>query len=358
MMKKLITRLCLFIIPVLIYAGACIFIDAYNVFHVNNVRLTDVTPNQNFIKTKYLLQNKSKFNAILLGSSRVANLPREGLPTETDDGRELNWYNMTYAMGNPAENYDTVKTLTDGGVKLDEVIMLIDEISMWKGATIGLDNPIFTTYQTYEKSPLRFYYSYLKLKPVWRIIPQIFAEYKLGDNNENKKLFYSYGVDIENTKMEIGGSGDMPEPESSLIYDGGSGAIEAIQNLSKLCDEQGIKLIVVTSPILESTYEMAISNDYLDFLYDVAQVTDFYLFSGINAYTVGTEYYFDASHFRPLVGLEMEKVMFGDEDIKNIAVKKAKTDMSLVEFGCLVNKENAVEVIDNLEQEISAYNRK
>ena len=98
---------------------------------------------------------------------------------------------------------------------------------------------------------------------------------------------------------------------------------------------------------------MAISNGYLDFLYDVAQVTDYYLFSGINTYTVGPEYYFDASHFRPVVGLEMEKVMFGDEDVRNMAVEKAKNDMSLVEFGHLVTKENSVDVIENLEQEIN-----
>lgn len=357
-MKKLVMRLCLFVVPLIIYGCACIFVDAYNVFHVNNVRLTEITPNQNFIKTKYLLQNKGKFNAILLGSSRVGNFPSEGLPANTADGRKLNWYNMTYAMGNPAENYDTVKTLTDGGVKLDEIIILIDDISMWKGASEGLDNPIFTTYQTYEKSPIRFYYSYLKLKPIWRVIPEIIAEYKLGDDNEEKKLFYSYGVAVTNEDMVLGEEKEMPKPEVSLQYDGGSGAIEAIRSLSELCEEQGIELIVVTSPILKSTYEMAIANGYFKFLYDVAQVTDFYLFSGINTYTVSTKYYFDASHFRPIVGLEMEKVLFGSEDVKNIAVEKAKNDMSFVEFGKLVNKENVEEVIDNLEKETNALNRK
>ena len=73
---------------------------------------------------------------------------------------------------------------------------------------------------------------------------------------------------------------------------------------------------------------------------------------------MSTKYYFDASHFRPIVGLEMEKVLFGSEDVKNIAVEKAKNDMSFVEFGKLVNKENVEEVIDNLEKETSALNRK
>ena len=41
-----------------------------------------------------------------------------------------------------------------------------------------------------------------------------------------------------------------------------------------------------------------------------------------------------------------------------MAVEKAKNDMSLVEFGRLVTKENAVYVIENLEQEINELNRK
>ena len=95
-MKKLLGKLFLFIIPVCLYVLISIFVDAYNVFHVDNIRITDVTPNQNFIKTKYVIENNDKFNAFILGSSRAANLPREGLPGATDNGVELSWYNMTY----------------------------------------------------------------------------------------------------------------------------------------------------------------------------------------------------------------------------------------------------------------------
>ncbi|MCR5155487.1 MAG: hypothetical protein K6C96_02245, partial [Butyrivibrio sp.] len=79
-MKKLLAKLSLFIIPVLIYLGVSVYIDAYNVFHVDDIRLTYMTPDQNFIKTKYVLEHKDRFNAFLLGSSRVGNLPEEGLP--------------------------------------------------------------------------------------------------------------------------------------------------------------------------------------------------------------------------------------------------------------------------------------
>lgn len=340
-MRKLIGKLCLLIIPVLLYVGISVFVDAYNVFHVENMRFTDVTPNQNYIKTRYVLENKEKFNAFLLGSSRVANLPKEGLPMATEDGRELRWYNMTYAMGGPEENYMTVKTLVDGGVEIDELIIMIDEISMWKKASFDRDELIFTMYQTYEASPVKFYYSYIKQKPVYRILPQIVNNY-LGASKDKvekqRELFYGYGVDIKNTDLGIGEDGVSLGAERSLMYDEKSTAVESLSKLVDLCDSEGIKLVVVTTPIYEETYREGVNNGYLEFLQDVAQVTEFYNFSGLNEFTTSSAYYYDASHFRPFVGTEMEKRMFGGTTSGT--------------FGMRVDKDNVEEFIALLKAEL------
>ncbi len=342
-MKKLIAKLLLFIVPVLIYVLVCVDIDGYNVFHPGNVRLTDVTPNQNYIKTRYILDNPDRFNAFVLGSSRAANLPAEGLPAVADDGTALSWYNMTYAMGCIEENYRTVESLINGGTEIKEIIVLLDEISMWKEPVRGYDNPIFTTYQDYEASPLRFYYSYIELKPIWRIAPRIFMDHFSKETDPNEELFYSYGVDIRNTDMETGkDSVSMPDAEPSYEYTDKAGAINALSSLKNLCDDKGIKMVVLTSPLVESTYREAVANGYLKFLRDAADVTDYYLFSGLNTYTVQPKYFFDASHFRPCVGLEMEKAVFvgGDSSFAGEL------------FGAHVTSENADEIISALEQDL------
>ena len=353
-MKKLILKLGLFVIPILIYVGVSVFVDPYNVFHVNNMRFTEMTPDQNFIKTKYILENPDKFNAFLLGSSRVANLPKEGLPSKDSDGEALSWYNMTYAMGTVSENYDTVKTLVEGGVNIREIIVMVDEISMWRNPADDADNLIYKSYQQYAGSPLKFYYAYIKQKPVWRILPQIFQNY--GKNEEvqiEKDLFYSYGVAGKNTDMSISGAGPSMGAEASFEYADSSRVMEGVRNLKQLCDDNGIKLVVIATPTYEMTYKEAVANGYLDFLSDLAKETDFYCFSGLNAYTTSTGYYFDPSHFKPYVGLEMEKVVFGSENEREAAENKARCDMSRIDFGVLVGRENVEEILGEMSLELT-----
>jgi hypothetical protein len=123
--------------------------------------------------------------------------------------------------------------------------------------------------------------------------------------------------------------------------------------LRQLCDSNNINLIVLVTPLYEKTYKKAVDNGYLQFLQDLSAEIEFYCFSGINAYTTDAEYYFDPSHFRPYVGLEMEKIVFGSDDEKNQATQKAKSDKSMVEFGKYVNGENVNEVIEGLSREFT-----
>ncbi len=56
--------------------------------------------------------------------------------------------------------------------------------------------------------------------------------------------------------------------------------------------------------------------------------------------TISSKYYFDASHFRPCVGLEMEKRIFWE-----------KSD-NANGFGMVVRKENIEEFIKQMEEQI------
>ena len=142
------------------------------------------------------------------------------------------------------------------------------------------------------------------------------------------------------------------ESERSLEYNKMSNAVSYLEKLATLCDEEGIRLYVVTTPIYEATYREAIDNGYLEFLEDAAQVTDFYLFSGLNTYTISGNYYFDGSHFRPYVGLQMEKVVFGTDEERKKAVVEAANINSKVSFGQIVSKDNIDDIIDKLREEV------
>jgi hypothetical protein len=345
--SKLGYKLILLIVPLLIYLGMVFVNDIFNVFHYDNIRITSATKDENYIKTRYVLENPDKFNAFIFGSSRVANLPKDGLPVYIDensdgqgDGRtSLNWYNMTYPMGCPQDNYETLKTFVDGGVDVKYVVIGIDEISMYRTYGESAGEPIYRQYQEYEKNPAKFYYEYLTVKPDFSLLREALSQ--TDSDREAASLFYEYGVELPNLDISF------PEESGKMVSSLGCGGyssdgqaeydnpIRALRDIRSLCEERGIKLVIFTSPILKTTYEEAVSKGYFDFLRDAAGVVDFYNFSGLNEYTTDMRFYFDASHYRPYVGLQMENIMFAEA-------------IATSEFGAYTTSDNVEELIQIL----------
>lgn len=336
-MKRLIKKLPLLLIPLMIYVFVVYSNDIFNVFHYYRIRQTSASSNENYIKTRYVIENPDKFNAFILGSSRVANLPKDGLPGSLE-GEVLSWYNMTYPMGCPKDNLETLKTFIDNGVDVKCVVMGIDEISMYRTYNDNASELIYAQYQEYQRSPLKFFYSYLKVKPNFKVLKEAYTQ--TADDRLDTELFYEYGVERPN--VDVAPPTEDAEMVGSLGcgYYGGSESIDAIGEIVELCEENGIVLKVFSSPILESTYMEAAEKGYFDFLRDVADCTEYYNFSGLNEYTTDMKYYFDASHYKPYVGLEMEKIIFSEHPSDDVS-----------QFGAYITKDNIDELISRLEEE-------
>ena len=130
-MRKFLLRCCILVSVVfLICVFPIIHYDTFNIFHWNNIRFTSAEPNKNFVKTKYIIRNPNKFNAYILGSSRIGNIPPALLPSQKD-GKKLHWYNMTYSEGLPSEHLLTLETFLKNGVSIDMVILGFDNIAMY-----------------------------------------------------------------------------------------------------------------------------------------------------------------------------------------------------------------------------------
>ncbi|WP_026662100.1 hypothetical protein [Butyrivibrio proteoclasticus] len=337
-MKKLFSKLPLLFMPLFIYLFVVYVNDIFNVFHYDNIRQISASSDENYIKTRYILDNPDKFNAFILGSSRVGNLPIEGLP-EQYDGDSLSWYNMTYPMGCPRDNLETIKTFLNHGVDIKYVVIGIDEISMYRRYQDNSSELIYTQYQEYERSPLSFFYSYLKVKPDFALLKEALSQSE--QDKLDTKLFYEYGVERPSTDLSI------PEGNLNMVsslgcgYYGPDESVESIREIADICKDNDIELKIFTSPILETTYREAVDKGYLHYLKDVADCTEFYNFSGLNEYTTDMRFYFDASHYRPYVGILIEKCLFADT-----------VDRDVRSFGGYVSKDNVDDLIARLEEEI------
>lgn len=97
-------------------------------------------PNKNYIKTKYILENKLKYDSFIFGSSRVGVIPTEKV-------LGYKFYNMTYSEGLPNEWLNTLKTFIENNIKIKMIIIGIDDISFKVDYKEHFNQPMRLPYQ-------------------------------------------------------------------------------------------------------------------------------------------------------------------------------------------------------------------
>lgn len=347
-MKKLFLKIALMSLPFVIMVLSALYFDTFNVFHWQHIRFTSAEPNKNFVKTQYIIHNPKKFNAFVFGSSRINYIPPDALPEEAD-GKPLRWYNMTHSEGIPAEHLQTVRTFLKNGVKIDMIILGFDNIAMYASVGQHERQLLRIPFQVYEKNAFRFYVPYLKNKTARSIVKEV-SRYNAAENKTESERFYDWGgsasdfVLTENPQMERYVS-DHDGKEFTQ-----KDAYKDIAAIAELCRENGIALVLFTSPLYETTYCDAAENGYFDFLRSVAGVADFYNFSSLNSYTTNPQYYFESSHYRLALGLLVEKVIFGTDKERERIRREAGDTL----WGARVNAGNVEEVIAHLQGQIRA----
>ncbi len=161
------------------------FILMYNPYIVhqkNNLYIQE--PNQNYLKTEYIIRHPNKYDSFIFGSSRVGKIN----PKLFTNG---NYYNMTYSEGLPYEHLLNIKLFLKNNVKIKNIIIGIDdfsyEIDPKSHFTDTMRKP---HYLASGESFLNFYNFYRKIK-----ISSAFNVYKQIGNSQ----YY----DINNTGMPI-----------------------------------------------------------------------------------------------------------------------------------------------------------
>ncbi|MBE0515626.1 hypothetical protein [Sulfurimonas sp.] len=120
------------------------------------------------------------------------------------------------------------------------------------------------------------------------------------------------------------------------------------KNIIKLCKTNDIKLFVFIPPMYSEHFDAIYSAGYFDefefFKKELIKITDFIDFTGHNSISTNKNNYWDSSHLRvEMTGVVMAKI-FNDQTVD---VPK--------DFGVLVTKENIDTHLENLKNQIKAY---
>lgn len=324
--------------------------DTFNVFHWKKIRITSAEPNRNFVKTQYIVHKPKKFNAFIMGSSRVGNLPPTKLPKVLDDSC-LNWYNMSHSVGVPEEHYLTIKTFLKNNVEIKVILLGFDDLMMYSNFSFHTGDLMRFPYQCYENDKLSFFKPYLQTKVDASIINQI-DNYLFADHKDQVDAFYDFGWLGEDFSLTEGGdlyeeSGRYKPNQFSFIF---KDSYKDLERIVDLCKEHGIKLFLFTNPMYQSLFRNSVKEGYFDLLRKVAQKCEFYNFSSLNKYTVNPRYYYEYSHYRQTLGLAVECVIFGTEEERSEIRKIADDDL----FGVKVNASNIEEVIAALQAQVAS----
>ncbi len=328
MMKKYVYRLMGMLLVALAFTmGWNYTLDTSGLFN-RDFSQKRIDPNQRFVKMRYILSQPQKYNAFCFGSSRVGNIDLE----KVSNG--LRFYNMTYTQGLPAEWLSDVQLFVKHGVVVKQILVGLDDFSFRINPEIHKEQWLSIPYT--DDGNMKTYVSYLLRKPK-----------KPDKQVESKGSIYDiYGTGRplhperdEQIEADVQKHLTDTASQKPTRYEGNRihATIEELRQLKAICDENNIELVFFINPINAVTYRDTNLQEFNEFKYQLAQLTDYYDFSGLNDITTNNYYYYELSHYRPLVGdMIIERLFHGGSN----------------NFGFYVTKENVAEHIKVLEAQV------
>lgn len=301
-MKKYVLRvLSLTVCLLALIAGYNAWNDTSGLYNTDFSQPRPVEPNQHFVKMRYLLAHPDRYESYCFGSSRVGNLDLEKI----HDG--YRHYNMTYSQGLPQEWCNDLKIMLNHHVHVKQVMLGLDDFSF------RLDPKVHETQDLripYQENNFKTYLAYLLRKPSSPYRWKDMSKASLFDiNNTGRPLHPEpderIEADPEKHQQEMNEKKAMPEIGNRIPQ-----TIETLQEIKNLCAENNIELIVFINPIHHRTYEANNLEEFDAFKHELAKITPYYDFSGLNRITTNDYYYYETSHYRPIVGDMMLHRMF------------------------------------------------
>ncbi len=339
-MKKFLLKVSIFAFyAVFLNVILPIWIDPFNVFHVENIRFTGTAANDHYIKTQYILNHPERYNSFMLGSSRVGAI-------HTDKIHDVKIYNMNYSSGLISENLATLKTFLKNGIYPRRIYIGIDGSSCTANPEDHVNQGIFCPYEYLTD---REYFYSLYLRPFDALCSLWYRFTK--PNTRNAEIFYSYGwwceygrvsaIDWENDEL-------VPSVGKTANKHVLPNALKDVQEIVSICKEYDIDFVLFTHPLHHITYMASVKENYLEFLEGLAKIKDFYNFSGLNNITLNNANYLETSHYKAEVG---------DVIMDIICNGKSLPELQRQGFGVKVTRENAKDFIAMLRKQVNDYKR-
>ena len=323
------------LLVLLLIAGLNFVVDPFGVFGDRFLQWYsfDFTNNPRAAKIAYLDERYEQYDSYLIGCSSTSSFPTETL-NECTGARFFNLFSYG------ADTYDMYAT----------AMYVLDN---YDPENILLNLSIMNTYYyDYENDPLTdslhakvdgsslaaFYLRFLFANPSY-------AFAKLSDLREDTYLPQTFDVfnaesgDYDKSARDVESIGSLDEylvaypvfenyPAGGYTLREAERCLAAVREIVERCEQDGVTLTVVFSPLYYRHAEYFDAEAVREFLADLAEITPFWDFS-YSSVSFDPRYFYDATHFRNSVGeMALSRIYGGDLYVPD-------------DFGFYVTSENA-----------------
>jgi hypothetical protein len=355
-MKKIFLKLTvLFLISITPVALFNYYIDPYGIFNNLSVDLwyeAGFEPNQHYAKMRHLINDKHSWDSFLFGHSRVGKINPDLIPGG-------NYYNMNYSEGIPGEHLADIIILLKKGIPIKNVMIGLDSFS-YKIRQEDHENQLMR--HPYEESVYKrmlFQMTYLYSAPRFATLNNMRAKDNeafimnfniLGNGVQNlekvdKKIEGNIEKHVKSERFYIANIVPFDKASEHKYIKLMDDTIRDIENIIALSKKYHFNLYIFINPTYEKYYLQDNPYYFLLFKEKLAQVTEYWDFSGLNTITSNNYYYYETSHYRIMVG---DLIICRMTNCTNMKVPD--------DFGVFVTRENVVKHTSKQKDRLDEYN--
>lgn len=306
----------------LLLGGFNYVVDPFGVFgdKVLKWHSYNMVNNPRVAKIGYLDQYHDQYDSYIIGGSKSSSISPELLNQYYDDA---SFYSMMMYGGDFHDYEQTLYYLIDNyEVKNIVLHMSMHEIGHFHEEATDFKQRLHG--KVTGESLLPFYLKYLTLNPTYgyeklegygkrtvnemeyaQIIPETGVYNKVERDQENIDNLDDFWEQNPNFELPMGKVEDEEIDKN----------VASLERMKEYAESHGATFTFITGAAYESEMKTYNLDDVKTFWLKLADVTDFWDFSGYTSITDEPRYYYDSMHYRNLVGEMMLGYMFDDPDV-------------------------------------------
>lgn len=309
------------VLALLLCIGFNLLVDPFGVFgdslfHWDSYSQTN---NPRVAKIEYLEEHHDEYDSYVIGSSSAASYDTEALNAYTG----ARFYNL-FVYGCDTGDYSDFAHYLIENYEVKNLILNIgiNEAAPPTNDGTGLNDR--SHYLVTGESKTSFLLDYAFADPRYAMekvysyftdteLPQAFDVFRVESGCYDKRLRDVENIgDLERYLAAYGDSFScenqsptLPEKETCL---------RAVAEIVSLCEENGVELTVIFSPVYYGQWEKVDPRELTDYKAALAELTDYWDFS-LSSVSMDARYFYDDTHFRNAVGSMVLAKIYGNTSV-------------------------------------------